>query len=308
MSTKQLSTKISNVLNEVLSNSLKEGDVAKVMTAWSQRQSELNRILLNSSRVKPKKDPNAPKKPVSSYICFCNELRDSVRQKNPAMSITYIAKELGKMWGLLSTKDKVKYENMAKKDKERYETAMTSYTPPEGMETVQTKGRSKKERTGPKKPVNAYMYFGQVTREKLKNTVDPKDMMSEIAKKWKELSPDQKRPFEEQAKKDKERYENEKNGENKVESTKRVKNLPPPVTNVVQLETKKSTKSKVTTDSPGFEYFSNERRSELEDDHPDWSMKKMDGELVKEWGLLSQKDRDAYETEAQDDVEEELED
>lgn len=344
MSAKQLSTKISTLLSEVLASSLKsENDRNRVLEAWNGKKTEVNKLLNNSSRSKPRKDPNAPKKAVSSYICYCNEQRPSVRQKNPDMPITEVAKLLGTMWKALSPKQKEKYEKLANQDKSRYENEMKSYTPPEGSQDVQTKGRSRKERTGPKKAMNAYMYFGQAMRPKLKGKVDSKDMMSEIGRLWKELPEDQKGQYEQQALADKQRYESEKNGGTVASSKKsattqgatqgttqgatqgtapakkgRGKNsasthgttqeTAPATTEAPKRGGKKESK-KVSTDTPGFESFSNERRSELEEDHPDWTAKKMDSELVKEWTAMTSQERDAYEREArEEDIEEELED
>lgn len=335
MSAKQLSTKISTLLSEVLASSLKsENDRNRVLEAWNGKKTEVNKLLNNSSRSKPRKDPNAPKKAVSSYICYCNEQRPAVRQKNPNMPITEVAKLLGTMWKALSDKQKEKYAKLANQDKARYENEMKSYTPPEGSQDVQTKGRSRKERTGPKKAMNAYMYFGQAMRPKLKGKVDSKDMMSEIGRLWKELPDDQKGQYEQQALADKQRYESEKNGGSSKKTatsgtvstaTQGATATPAkkgrggkgsttqesaPVADVqAPKRGGKKENKKVSTDTPGFESFSNERRSELEEDHPDWSAKKMDSELVKEWTAMTVQERDAYEREArEEDIEEELED
>merc|ERR1712130_796196 len=49
-----------------------------------------------------KKDPNAPKRPMSAYFLFMNATRPTVRKENPDASIGEVAKILGKMWGRLS--------------------------------------------------------------------------------------------------------------------------------------------------------------------------------------------------------------
>lgn len=356
MSAKQLSTKLSTVLSEVLASSLKsESDRNKVLEAWNNRK-DVTKLLNNSSKPKVRKDPNAPKKAVTSYICFCNEQRQAVRQKNPNMAITEIAGVLGTMWKALSEKEKAKYEKQAQQDKVRYENEMKSYTPPEGTE-VQTRGRgARKERTGPRKAMSAYMYFGQEMRPKLKSQVSHKEMMGEIGRLWKELSPEQRAPYEQRALEDKQRYETEKNGGTTSSSTTRAAPVNATTSSSGKGKGKTSTpqapapaqttssqpapsgkrgkgkkeetkqvapsapassapsgkggrKEKVSTDTPGFESFSNERRSELEDEHPTWSIKKMDAELVKEWTAMDPQEREAYETEArEEDIEEELED
>ncbi|KAI8463787.1 MAG: high mobility group box domain-containing protein [Monoraphidium minutum] len=76
---------------------------------------------------KKEKDPNAPKRGLSAYMFFSQAKRKEVADKNPEYKMGDIAKELGAMWKTISDKDKAKYEDMAKKDKERYEKAKAEY-------------------------------------------------------------------------------------------------------------------------------------------------------------------------------------
>jgi len=74
---------------------------------------------------KNKKDPNAPKRALSAFFCFCNEERAKVKAKNPGLSVGEIAKELGKRWEVCPNKSK--FEEIAGKDKQRYEREMAAY-------------------------------------------------------------------------------------------------------------------------------------------------------------------------------------
>ena len=76
----------------------------------------------NTKEKKPrkKKDPNAPKKSLSSYMYFTIETRPQIKKDFPTLSFGDIAKKLGEMWKSLDAKDKVSYEEKAAKDKERY--------------------------------------------------------------------------------------------------------------------------------------------------------------------------------------------
>ncbi len=68
---------------------------------------------------------------------------------------------------------------------------------------------------GPKRALSSYMFFSTENRDRIMkaNGFEPKQI-GEIAKKigeqWKSLSAKDKAPYEAKAKKDKERYENEK--------------------------------------------------------------------------------------------------
>jgi len=70
---------------------------------------------------KGKKKPTGPKRAKSAFIYFTNENRDDVKRNNPGLSFGEVAKTLGKMWKALPQGQKKKYEDMAAKDKKRYE-------------------------------------------------------------------------------------------------------------------------------------------------------------------------------------------
>jgi len=73
--------------------------------------------------------------------------------------------------------------------------------------------KKKKDPNAPKRPQSAWMYFGADMRPKLK-AENPGEKQSEILKilseRWKELTDEDKEPFEKKAKKDKARYVAEK--------------------------------------------------------------------------------------------------
>ena len=45
-----------------------------------------------------KKDPNAPKKPLTAYMVWLQENRVAIKDKYPGISLTDIAKKAGKKW------------------------------------------------------------------------------------------------------------------------------------------------------------------------------------------------------------------
>jgi len=74
---------------------------------------------------KKPKDPNAPKRNLTAYFFFAQEHRDAVKAKHPNLAVTEIAKKLGEQWG--SVKDKKHYNDLAAKDKARYEKEKAAY-------------------------------------------------------------------------------------------------------------------------------------------------------------------------------------
>lgn len=80
-----------------------------------------------SGKGKKKKDPNAPKKPMTAFIIYCNDHRDALKKQSPDLTFGELAKEHGKRWKELSPAKKAEFEKRAKADKDRYEKDMAAY-------------------------------------------------------------------------------------------------------------------------------------------------------------------------------------
>lgn len=52
----------------------------------------------SNKKKKAKKDPNAPKKPLSAYMLWLQETRPSLKKKYPGASITELSKKAGEAW------------------------------------------------------------------------------------------------------------------------------------------------------------------------------------------------------------------
>lgn len=203
-------TKLNSIISEAAKPFVKTGKLQDLLNAIAEHKSELNKLFGKSQR-KKKKDKNAPAKPKSSYILFCMEKRQGLKDKNPEMKATSITSELGKMWQKLSDTQKAKYAKKAEEDKKRYAAEMEDYTPPETDES--DSGKKKKEKTGPKRSKSAYIFFCESERKVLKEEMPElkgKETSTELGKRWKELSDEDKTPFQALADEDKERYEAEK--------------------------------------------------------------------------------------------------
>ncbi|XP_016430025.1 high mobility group protein B1-like [Sinocyclocheilus rhinocerous] len=73
------------------------------------------------------KDPNAPKRPPSTFFIFCGDYRPKIKGENPGLSIGDIAKKLGEMWNSSSAEVKQPYEKKAAKLKEKYDKDIALY-------------------------------------------------------------------------------------------------------------------------------------------------------------------------------------
>ena len=76
---------------------------------------------------KKKKDPNAPKQPLSAYFLFSQEERLKVKGENPNYSICEVAKELGRRWAEMAPEVKQRYQQMAEEGRQKYDQDMASY-------------------------------------------------------------------------------------------------------------------------------------------------------------------------------------
>jgi len=95
--------------------------VAAAITASGKKLDREDEEKGKKKRVKGKKakDPNAPKRPLSAFMYFSQEMRSSVKTENPDATFGELGKLLAEKWG--NTGDKKKWEELAKKDKARYE-------------------------------------------------------------------------------------------------------------------------------------------------------------------------------------------
>ena len=73
------------------------------------------------------KGAGAPKQPLSGYVHYLNERREVVRTETPEITFSELSKKLAAEWSNLPEDEKLKYNEMAKKDKDRYEKEFAEY-------------------------------------------------------------------------------------------------------------------------------------------------------------------------------------
>lgn len=93
-----------------------------------ERQDELiEKFIGDRIKIKKRKDPNLPKRPLSSFIFFCNEYRGKVRTEKPDLKMGGVMKELGKIWAELDDKKKETFIKLAETAKGQYEEQLEQY-------------------------------------------------------------------------------------------------------------------------------------------------------------------------------------
>jgi len=100
---------------------------AKYPNPSSSSDDESDKKGKRKRKKKKKKDPNAPKKNVSAFLHFSNAIRPRIKAENPTAKFGEIGKLIGQAWASVDPQEKEKYEEMAKKDRERYDTASKAY-------------------------------------------------------------------------------------------------------------------------------------------------------------------------------------
>jgi len=98
-----------------------------------------------AAKKEKKKDSNAPKKPLSSYMYFNIDQRSILKAKNPSLSFGELVSLAVKTYNALSEEELVKYKKLASEDKDRYLTAMETYTLPDSDSSEEKRVVKKKK-------------------------------------------------------------------------------------------------------------------------------------------------------------------
>lgn len=228
--TKHVSKQINNYISSFLSNYIEEDGASSsvletVLHKWndSTNQASLTKTLSALDIKKGgKKTVTGPKKNKSSYIVFCQEVRQGIMDKNPLWKPADVAKEMGKQW-LLVKEDAVKlakYQKIADEDKKRYLSEKSTFVAPKS-DSVSVK--KVKDKNKPKKGLSTYMLFCKEQRDKVKSELGEgssvTDISKELGKRWNLIKGDPKKidKYVKMAATDKVRYEDQMKTYSKVD-------------------------------------------------------------------------------------------
>ena len=243
---------------------------------------------------KEKKDPNAPKGAKNSFIFFCNEKRQEVKEENSSLKATEITKKLGEMWKEEDEEEKKRYQKMAADDKKRYEAEIAEYEPKDGFKSP--KKSKKVKSTAPKRALSAYLFFCQATRDDIKKknpSIKSSEILSELGKMWKALSDKKKKPFEKLAQEDKTRYEEEMKEYVPTEEEKEAMDA-----KKKGKKGKKGAKEGPKRSLTAYLLFCKEKRDEVKSENKDKKMTEITSILGNMWSDLSEKKKKPYEEKA----------
>jgi hypothetical protein len=239
------------------------------------------------------KDPNAPKRAMTSYMAFTKEKRSSMSSGDDQKNIMV---KIGQMWR--ETKDRTKFERMAEKDKKRYIEEMKSYDRPNDEDLEKLSLNKKKRKTpkykdpdAPKSALSGYMHFNKANTEALKKKnpdINQKELISKLGALWtsnKKDNTETYKDFMQIAADDKERYIEEMKiwdpSNEKVSAKKKTVRKP---------NAKTSAKKQPT----GFILYNMQNRDDIQKENPEMNAAELSSEVSKQWKSLSVKEKAKY--------------
>jgi hypothetical protein len=74
-----------------------------------------------------RKDPSAPKRPMSAFLYFSQSRRQEIKEKNPEMRNTEISQELGKMWRESPEEERAPHVGREKIERQKYKVEMAKW-------------------------------------------------------------------------------------------------------------------------------------------------------------------------------------
>jgi hypothetical protein len=171
---------------------------------------------------KPERDVNAPKRNMSAYLLYQNAMRDQFKRENPGMSFGQLAKYTSHMYKNMSPHEKAQWEARSQSDKARYDAEILAYAPPPGhdargvlIEDHRPRKRPKRvqrDPTAPKRASGAYVFFTNEMRPKVLQEfpgIKFVELGRVLGERWRDLTPEQKKRYEDLAAGDKLRFQME---------------------------------------------------------------------------------------------------
>lgn len=155
------------------------------------------------------KEPGKPRGKMTAYAFFVQTCREEHKRTNPGEQVVFseFSKKCAGRWKLMDGNDKRPFEDMAARDKLRWEEEMKHWTPADGRKGK--KQKRKKDPNAPKRPQTAFFLFCADRRDALRQQF-PDLRIGDIAKKlgeeWSKCVGDDRARYDATAKDQKELY------------------------------------------------------------------------------------------------------
>jgi len=158
------------------------------------------------------RNPDMPKKPLTSYMQFGADVRAQIKADNPDAKITEIAKLIGAQWQETAQEKKDEYKKNYESEMETYKVELEQWREenPDAAEDdgkgkkrgakAEKGAKKKKDPNAPKRPLSAYFIWMGENRESVKSSnpdLDNKQLLSKLGELWGELTEEDKQPYAE---------------------------------------------------------------------------------------------------------------
>lgn len=168
--------------------------------------------------------PPKPKKPLTPYFRYMNDMRDTFKKQNPEMPIVDITRMMAQKWETVEEKTKTKYLSDFKKEqikyieeRAKYDSKITDEQRKEIQQLKQDKLDAKqrivikkrvKELGRPKRPTSAFIRFVLKERVLTPQSISQtyREWHGKATEKWSRMSEGEKEVFILDARKDYETY------------------------------------------------------------------------------------------------------
>ncbi|DBA70695.1 TPA: hypothetical protein ACH3X2_012071 [Trebouxia sp. C0005] len=189
--------------------SLQQAELSDHLPRRRNRKHELD-ANKPKKRQRSKKPVDAPTRPKSAYMFFLGEFREQYKIDNPdSKKVAEVASAAGEKWRSLSEEEKRGYEESSEKAKADYRVIMAEYE----KDHPKPPRRQKRARdpTELKRPQSAYFFFladfrEQYKREHPDEATAVKIIGREAGERWKNMSNEDKEPYETQSNASKAEY------------------------------------------------------------------------------------------------------
>lgn len=95
-----------------------------------------------SGNTRRKKDPDAPKRPITAYMFYAQHERKNVNKDKPDAKFGEVGKIIGERWRQLDAEGKKTYEDMAIEDKKRYDKQKAEYNETKAAKASEAKAET----------------------------------------------------------------------------------------------------------------------------------------------------------------------
>ena len=111
-----------------------------VLQDWLKRGGgeggEIRVEVAKKKKEKKTRDPDEPKKPLSSFMIFLAEQKDEVKREQPSLGPKDVSREVGRRWGLLEREEKEVYQKRYSDLLVAYKVDIAAYRVSKETETV----------------------------------------------------------------------------------------------------------------------------------------------------------------------------